>query len=115
MKIVAALFGGILFLHSMVASAIVPFKPIRTQIYNQAKSSGLTKNMVKPSLRLTYSKDRTTVTARLYSIGTAWPTMQKERMLQEIATFKVSQLIDGQIAVPVKQNGQVWHAVMRLN
>src|SRR6185369_4837005 len=93
------------------AFAILPFAPVRKQIYTDAKREGALKGLQHPSMQLSYSKDRRTVTARLYSLGT-WPNKQV-RVPVEQATFKLQQLIDGTLVRPVTTNGKIWQPVIR--
>ncbi len=116
MKTMMALLGGLMLLaHANIASAIVPFKPVRRQIYNEAKQEGILTGLKKPSLRLTYNKARTTVTASIFSIGRQWPTLQDARMLQKTATFTLNNLPDGTLASPKKVAGQVWQQIYHLD
>ena len=98
---------------SHAAFAFLPFASVRKQVYAEAKNEGALKGLKRPSMRLQYSKDRKTVTASIYSLGNSWPTFKQSRLLQETAKFKVTRVIDGTFAQPVKQNGQVWQPVFR--
>jgi hypothetical protein len=96
-----------------VNKGIVAFAPVRTQIRNELKNEGLTKNLVRPSLRVQIKGNK--ATAQVYSMATQWPQLGKKvRMLQATATFKLQSLPDGKLARPVKSGGQVWHWVMHL-
>lgn len=109
MKTLMTVLAGAMLLAGASAHAIVPFKPVRTQVRNQAKSEGILKGLVRPSIRLAYSPDHKTVAATLWSISNKWPTMEPTRMLQARATFTLQSLADGTLAHPVSKDGSVWH------
>jgi hypothetical protein len=97
-----------------LAHAILPFQSVRKQVYAEAKADGVFKYLKNPSLRLNYSKSGKTVTASVYAMGAQWPTFKQTRMLQSTAKFRLTNLIDGTLAKPMKQSGQVWQTVYRM-
>jgi hypothetical protein len=113
MKTLASLvLGTALIAQAGLAHAIVKFPTIRAQIRQEAKSEGVLKNLVRPSIRVQISG--TKATAQIYSIGKEWPMLKETRMLQKTATFKINQLIDGKLAQPVKVGGEVWQQIYRM-
>src|SRR5262249_15110934 len=95
------------------AQGIVAFPSLRKQIYAEAKAEHVTQGMRRPSLRL--ERRGNTVTASIWSMGSAVPGLPQRRMMQATAKFRVQSLPDGQLAKPVKQQGQVWHQIMYMN
>jgi hypothetical protein len=101
-----------------VNPSIIAFPSLRTQIRASAKQAGVYPTGSYPSLRLQHQADGTvhaTVMTRTTFGGGGAPLPHAQRLPNAVATFKVQQLPDGQLASGVKgQGGKVWQQLYRL-
>lgn len=77
-------------------------KPLRSQIYANAKASGELQGVNRPSLRVSKEKNGK-VSATLYTVRGG------SRSAWSKASFRVVKTTEGKIAAPIKSHGEVWH------
>ena len=109
-KAMVGLVGLLLTAQAAFAQGILPMPSVRKQIYQEAKSEGVTRGLKRPSMRL-QNENKTTVKATIYSMGRFLPGMKETRQPQKTATFKLMQTSEGKLTQPVRQDGKVWQQI----